>query len=106
MPLRDNHICEKFISTEDILHHEIASKLKRMKLQAIEDLKMRDQMAEVILKNSEAFLWNPNELGATKLVQHSIPTGNAPPVVQKQYQIPSAAKESAEQQVNNMLKRY
>lgn len=55
-----------------------------MNLDKIPDLTLRDQMAEVILKNSDAFGWD-KELSSTKLVTHSIPTGNAAPIVQKQY---------------------
>ena len=53
----------------------------------------RERLLAVLWKNSDAFQWNPNELSRTSLVEHSIPTGDHKPIQQKQYPIPSVAKE-------------
>jgi len=64
-----------------------------------------DQMVEVILGRSSACQWNENDPpGRTKLVEHTVPTGNADPVVQKQYPIPQVAKAALNEQIDQMLK--
>lgn len=60
---------------------------------------------QVIYKNEKAFQWLPNEIGKTHLVEHEIPTGNAAPIVQRQYQIPSVARNSMLEQTSDMLKK-
>ena len=48
-------------------------------------------------------MWEGEEIGKTKLMQHVIPTGDHKPIRQKQYPIPSIAREKMTQQVNEML---
>ena len=98
---------EKFISTMDILNKQIYNRIKLMQISPKKPLspKEHDQMVEVILGHSAAFQWNEKDPpGRTKLVTHSVPTSDAPPIVQKQYPISSMAKESLNQQVEQMLK--
>ena len=64
----------------------------------------KKELLELLLKNYNAFQLDSDSMGKTKLATHSIPTGNAKPIVTKQYQIPSACKENLNEQVINMEK--
>ena len=63
----------------------------------------QDMLRAVLARNSDAFQWTPGETGRTKLVEHTIPTGDNGPVRQKQYPIPSIAREPLNEQVQEML---
>ena len=65
----------------------------------------RKRLLAVLWKNSDAFQWNPNELSRTSLVEHFIPTGDHKPIQQKQYAIPSVAKEFLDYQIKEMLEK-
>ena len=60
-------------------------------------------LRDVLMKNEDAFQWDPKEIGRTKLVEHCIPTGDNKPIKQNQYPIPSVAREHMNTQVNDML---
>jgi hypothetical protein len=57
------------------------------------------------LKRHEAFAWDDDTLGRTTVLEHSVPTGDHPPIQQYQYPIPSIAKEPMREQVNDMIKK-
>jgi hypothetical protein len=58
----------------------------------------------VLLKNYSAFQWDPNGISRTNLVEHSINTGDHPPIRTKQYPIPTVAMEHIRAQAAQMLK--
>ena len=60
-------------------------------------------LRDVLMKNEDAFQWDPKEIGRTKLVEHCIPTWDNKPIQQNQYPIPSVAREHMNTQVNDML---
>ena len=66
-------------------------------------LSQKNQLLEVVKHNHSSFQWDPTQLSRTRLVEHAIPTGNHPPIRQKQYSIPSVAREPMIEQVNEML---
>jgi len=92
------------ISTRDMVDHELKVKLK--KLNYGKNLSNDEKLAfiETIQKNEDCFQWNKGSLARCNLVTHRIPTGNADPIAQKQYPIPTAAKEQLTKQVEQMLK--
>jgi len=101
------NIKENNLSTADIFQHDLYRKIKAMKIDPKKLLSPveYDQMVEVILGRSSACQWNENDPpGRTKLVEHTVPTGNADPVVQKQYPIPQVAKAALNEQIDQMLK--
>ena len=69
------------------------------------DEKQRDLLITILQQNESAFQWDANEIGRTHLVEHCIPTGNNNPIQQRQYPIPSVARENMNSQVNEMLKK-
>ena len=64
----------------------------------------REKLLEVVLHNHEAFQWDASQLSRTRMVEHSVPTGDHPPIKQRPYPIPSIARDSYIDQVNDMLK--
>ena len=68
-----------------------------------------DQVVELralLLKYHRVFQWNADETtGRTNLAVHRINTGNAEPIMQRQYPIPQAAKQAMRDQVFDMLKK-
>ena len=62
-----------------------------------------EQLRAVLWKNANAFQWKPGEIGCTNLVEHTIPTGDSKPIQQKQYPIPTVAKDFLNKQVEEML---
>ena len=59
---------------------------------------------DVLQKNDAIFQLNANEGGRTKLVENCFPTGDNKPIQQRQYPIPSIAREHINTQLNDMLK--
>jgi hypothetical protein len=67
----------------------------------------KEQKAEilvVLVENYELFQWDDGPPGRTPFAIHQIPTGDSPPIVQKQYPIPTVAQEALRKQVADMLK--
>jgi hypothetical protein len=58
----------------------------------------------VLLKNHDAFQWDPNSISRTTLVEHSIDTGSHPPIRTKQYPLPTVAMDQIRAQAAQMLK--
>ena len=92
------------LSTSDIYQHQIKRDISALKVGKHLTQIQRDMLSKVLLKNQKAFLWDAKEIGRTKLIEHTIPTGNHEPIHQKQYPIPSVARERMEQQIDEMLK--
>ena len=101
---------EIFLTTTHIMNHETSRNIKELKQVrqcGISTKLTTDQRARlelVLIKNMAAFQWDSGQIGRTHLVEHEIPTGNAAPVVQRQYPIPSICKEQLNTQVKEMLK--
>lgn len=93
------------LTTQDVFKHEILVKFKEMRTGKTRTLEERQCLLELVLKYNKAFQWNSDEVGHTNLATHSVPTGDAKPVTQKQYPIPTVAKEPCREQVESMLKR-
>ena len=92
------------ITTADIKCHEIKNKIKLLKLgKSLED-KQRSMLSKVLEKNIAAFQFDQNEIGRTNLIEHRIPTGSNQPIQQRQYPIPSVARDNMSTQVVDMLK--
>jgi hypothetical protein len=83
------------------------------KLKDIESLQLganlsnvqRTELMGILLLHHNAFQWDPDTIGRTTLVEHKIDTGSARPVVQRQYPIPSVARESLMKQVRDMQRK-
>ena len=56
-----------------------------------------------LVSYSDVFALNPNELGTTQLVTHSIDTGSHPPIKQPIRQTPFALRKKVDQLVQDML---
>ena len=63
----------------------------------------RVQLKCLVRKNHQAFQWDPTQIGRTHLVEHSIHTGSNPPIQQRQYPIPTVAREALREQIEDML---
>lgn len=93
---------EPYLTTDDLIAHEIKQKLKNMKCNSNLSSIQKAELLEVILKNLDAFQWDDTKMGQTKLAVHRVPT-TGPPVVQRQYVLPSIAREQIEQHKEKML---
>ena len=81
---------------------DVATKLKLgERLTALE----KDALLTFLAKNNDVFQWEDCPPGRTHLVTHSIPTGDARPIVQRQYPIPTIAQEHLRAQVIDMMKK-
>ena len=103
-PVRHNDNQPIELTTADIKNNEIKNKLKLLKSGKSLKQEQRSLLLSVLKKNIDAFQWNQNEIGRTKLVEHQIPTGNHEPIRQRQYPIPSVARDNMNSQVTDMLK--
>ena len=54
---------------------------------------------------ADVFALDPSELGSTKLVTHSIDTGDSPPIKQSTWRIPFALCQTVEEMVQKMLEQ-
>jgi len=97
-----NATLHDYLTTDDIIRHEIKQKLNTLKFNNNLTRHQQAQLLEVIINNSEAFQWHDKDLGSCKLAVHAIPTGDNAPIVLRQYQIPNAAKDSLLKQVDDM----
>ena len=103
-PINDAQHLQHEITTTDILIHEMKNRLKQLRTGKLFTNEQRVLLMKVLEKNIEVFQWNPNEIGRTKLVEHKIPTGHHEPIQQRQYPIPSVARDNMKDQVASMLK--
>ena len=94
----------KEITTTDIMRHSLRTKVKTLKIGKHLDASQQALLFDVLQKNDSVFQWNATDVGRTKLVEHCIPTGDTKPIQQRQYPIPSIAREHINTQVNDMLK--
>jgi hypothetical protein len=63
----------------------------------------RAQVVALLVRHYDAFQWDKTTIGRTTLVEHGIDTGDARPIIQRQYPIPTVAQESMRLQVKDML---
>lgn len=84
---------------------EFIEKLNTITVGKSINAEQRSQLLAVIANKADAFKWNSDELGRTTLVEHTIPTGDHKPVQQKQYPIPSIARDHLREQVADMLSK-
>ena len=103
-PVNEAEHGQQEITTVDIIYHEIKHRLKQLQTGKSLSSEQRVLLLKILEKNVDVIQWNPNEIGRTKLVEHKIPTGNAAPIQQRQYPIPSVARDNMKDQVANMLK--
>jgi len=92
------------ITTNDMIDHEIRTKVRKLNTGKKLNTTQREELFQVLLKNKSAFQWN-EQLGCTRLVEHSVPTGVNKPIVQHQYTIPNVCKPFCETQVKEMLEQ-
>ncbi len=60
-------------------------------------------LQNVLLRHHDQFAWDENTLIRTDILEHSVPTGDQPPIVQRQYPIPTVAQDAMREQVQDML---
>ncbi len=101
---KDNVTLEQFITTNDIIKHEVRARLKELSINQNLSIDKKAMLAELIIKNMDCFQWNNEILGQSKLAVHEVNTGSNLPQVQRQYIIPHAARESLLTQLDDMLK--
>ena len=95
---------EKVITTADILVHSIRYEIKSLRFGKQLNQKQQNILRSFLMKNEDAFQWDPKTIGRTKLVEHCIPTADNRPIQQSQYPIPSVARENMNTQVDDILK--
>ena len=63
------------------------------------------ELRKVLTSHYDAFAWDEDTLGRTEVLVHKVPTGDHPPIVQRQYAIPTVAQEAMREQVKEMLEK-
>ena len=63
------------------------------------------QLEDLVIEWADVFAFDPSELGSTKLVTHSIDTGDSPPIKQPAWRIPFALRQTVEEMVQKMLEQ-
>ena len=63
------------------------------------------QMREMLLEYADLFALDPSELSSTGIVQHSIDTGDSPPIRQPARRIPFALRGKVNEMVTDMLQQ-
>ena len=61
------------------------------------------QLEDLVIEWADVFAFDPSEFGSTKLVTHSIDTGDSPPIKQPAWRIPFALHQTVEEMVQTML---
>ena len=89
-------------STRDLL----PSHLKDLITKSTERLEreQQDKALELLMRFSDVFSQNSEDLGRTNLVQHRITTGEAAPIRQPPRRLPLSQREEAKTQVEKLLK--
>ncbi len=64
----------------------------------------REMLLQVLDKHQDTFQWDSSVVGRTKLVEHTINTGDSKPVQLRQYPLPSVALAEVRRQRDDMLK--
>jgi hypothetical protein len=67
------------------------------------DLSQRAKIVALLVHHYECFQWDKSKIGRTTMVEHAIDTGDARPIMQRQYPVPTIAQESLRAQVKDML---
>ena len=57
------------------------------------------QLEDLVIEWADVFAFDPSELGSTKLVTHSIDTGDSPPIKQPARRILFALRQTVEEMV-------
>ena len=65
----------------------------------------RDEIIKLLVCHFDEFQWDPDTIGRTHMVEHCIDTGTSVPIVQRQYPIPTVAKDAMRAQVKDMLRK-
>jgi len=63
----------------------------------------KELLFQLLEKNLDVFNYKPDQLGKTHLTEHTIDTGNNPPVCQRPYRISPRERELMAEQVQEML---
>jgi hypothetical protein len=77
--------------------------IKKLKVNSSLSSEQKVLLGNVLLKHHAQFAWDEETLGRTHILEHSVPTGSHPPIVQPQYPIPSMAQEAMREQVQDMV---
>ena len=104
VPIHEPTNKEISITTADIINHEMEKRIKQLIVGKSLTKEQCQLLLKVLKKNIDVFQWTQNEVGRTKLVEHTIPTGTHEPIQQRQYPIPSVARDNMKNQVDDMLK--
>ena len=65
----------------------------------------KKQLQQLENEYRDIFALSPQELGRTNLVQHTIHTGDAPPIRMRPYRVPEAQKKRIEKCIDDMLEQ-
>ena len=95
--------CEAAASSNSLSTPDVSQRVATLRISNKLAATQRKQLSVLLSRHLSAFQWNPLETGRTKLVEHSIPTGDSAPIQQRQYPIPSIAREPLTKQVEDML---
>lgn len=77
--------------------------MKKLKINGYLSSDQKVLLGNVLLKHHDQFAWDEETLGRTHILEHAVPTGSHPPIVQPQYPIPSVAQSAMREQVQDML---
>jgi hypothetical protein len=100
--------CKKVRFEEDKINDGKENKSKWLDIQKLKlgpKLSHDNQvkLQSVLLRHHNQFAWDDNTLGRTDILEHSVPTGDHPPIVQRQYPIPTVAQDAMREQVQDMV---
>jgi len=102
-----NHNVDKNINNRfelDVVNKQILDLIKGMKMGPKLKNEEKLLLQEVIFRNKNAFQWNKEELGFTRLVEHHVNTIGGP-IQERQYPIHQAAKSELREQSESMIKK-
>jgi hypothetical protein len=90
--------------TDEMINDRL-EKVLRLKFGSKLTADEKNKMVALLVKYYSVFQWEHEPPGRTHVVEHRIETGDARPVVQKQYPIPSIAKSALLEQIKEMLQQ-
>src|SRR5947207_603078 len=64
-----------------------------------------EKFNDMLVKDVDMFAWDPNQLGKTNLVQHSIDVGNATPIKKRWYLTSRTERAFIEEEIQRMLQQ-
>lgn len=67
-------------------------------------LSQRQMMISVLFSHEKLFKGEKSDIGVVPGIYHYIPTGDATPIVARQWRLPQTAKETIKEECQNMVK--